>query len=155
MHGFNYPMRVLKKKMDAPDYKPFAVNCTTGQAIDLQSNKLDNIMYRLIQLLFVLTAVAFLYVILVQPVLATSQARDSVNQSLSALGGEDTRTLAKLRQSGEVVSEAVDNGLVTMVVNTDRSRLQENLQLAFALTTVREVYTDGKTIAITFVSSAE
>ncbi|MFF2798201.1 hypothetical protein, partial [Lysinibacillus xylanilyticus] len=66
-----------------------------------------------------------------------------------------TNTINQLRSQGEVVSENFEDGLVTLVIKINRKHLQESLRLAFLLTTVKEVSTDGKTIAVTFISSAK
>ena len=151
----NYPIKVLKRRMSKEDYEPFALDCNTGEYLEVKRGKGECLAFLLLQLLFIVASLAIVYFTIAQPLIQTTQARSTVETTLANLGGEDTETVKLLKNSGTLVSESLDGNLINLVINVDVGELQDALKLAFSISTVKEVYTDGKTLTVTFLSSGK
>lgn len=89
------------------------------------------------------------------PIIQTIEARHSVEKSIERLAEADSSTIQQLQQQGTIVSESLEGNIITIVLKVERKQLEESLGLAFSLSGVKEVSTDGKTIAVSFISSAK
>lgn len=155
MSSFHYPIKVIRKKLSSPNYKPLATDCTTGGSIKLKSSGKDSLKFLILQLVLVIIPLLLVHVIVIDPLIQTSISRSAVEESLVSLSKEDSKAVSTLKNRGAVVSESIDGGLVTLIIDMEKQEMQKSLELAFSLTTLKEVSTDGKTISVSFVSSAK
>lgn len=155
MSSFHYPIKVIRKKLVKPNYKPIAVDCSTGGSIKLNSTNRDSFRFLGFQIVLLIIPLLLVHFIVIDPLIQTSMARSAVEDSLESLSKEDANTIAKLQTKGNLVSESTDSGLVTLVVSMEKTEMKESLELAFSLTTLKEVSTDGKTISVSFLSSGK
>ena len=153
VNQFHYPVRVIKNKIKSPNYKPLIVDCTTGHAIAQKSGKAEKVWFNTIKGLFSLTSVAFIYFILLSPVIETAFANSEVNSSIQEMSAADKNTLNNLRQTYTVVAETKTNAIVNIILKVDKPYTKEVLGKAFSLDGLKEVYTDGTTVSISFVTS--
>lgn len=153
MGTFHYPIKVIRKKFTSPSYKPVAIDCNTGETLKLNSSRKDYIKTFGIQLLLLIVPLLLLHFIVLDPVIQTTISRSAVEDSLVSLSKEDSAVIRTLKDGGVLVSENIDSGLVTLIIEMEKPEMQKSLELAFSLTTLKEVSTDGKTISISFLSS--
>lgn len=151
--AYNYPIKVLKKKFKTEGYKPFVLDSETGHSANLPSTKGKELTITLLRLSALLLALAFLVTIVLSPVAQTFKANSEVRLALSSLGTEEASLLKRIKHEHRVISETVDGDLITLSIANDRGEIRNILEVAFKLKGVKEVYTDGKTVVITFVSS--
>jgi len=150
---FNYPIKILKKRMTKEDYTPFVIDCETGNALKVSDGKSEVFAFFLMQVVFVLLTLWMVFFVVAQPLMQTTNAREIVQESIHSLGGEDVEVVKQLENKGEVISENLDSNVISLVIKVDMGELQKALKLAFSISTIKEVYTDGNTIAISFLSS--
>lgn len=155
MASFYYPIKVIKKKMLLPNYKPVAIDCVTGDSIKLASTKKESAVNFIVQVTLLLVAITTMYFVVIDPVVRTVASNFKVEDNINSLGRVDTATIAKLRARGTLVSETTDNNAVNLTLRIDKAAMQECLDLALSLSTVKEVSTDGDNISIIFLSSAK
>ena len=150
---FNYPIKVLKRKFNQKGYKPFIVDCSTGQRLKVPTDKLEPFLFFIMQLLFIVVAFGLVYFVIAQPVLETSQSKSAVNDAIGAMSLDDSKALQKLMNTGTVVSETTNDNIVSITIDVDRGQFNQAFKQAFNVSTVKEVYTDGEIIVVTFLSS--
>lgn len=156
MNGFNYPIRVLKKKMNSPDFKPYALDCTTGNEIKVKSSNTGGIFAFLFTLIMIIIATTLIYIIVVEPIGKTYIAKSEANEVIASLGGNDKGILRKMEAQSQVISKDLNNGLLQITFNTSSvAEHRSLLKLAFGLSGLKEVYSDGSSLAITLLSSEQ
>lgn len=149
----NYPIKVLKRRMAKKNYEPFALDCKTGEPVKVGKGKSESFIFLIMQLLFILFAMGLVYFTVAQPLIQTTQARSAVENSISEIGGDDYDIVKDLYNRGTVISKTMDGNIISLVIDIEVAEMREALNLAFSISTVKEVYTDGRTLTVTFLSS--
>ena len=154
MISYNYPIRVLYRKLADPNYEPFAVDCSTGQRIELPKGTTGKHKHILKYVVAVILTVLVLYLVVLSPVYQTTVSRYEADKLISSLNTNEIAVVNRLKKQGEILSKTTQNSAVTIHLKVDKSKVDETLAVAFSLPSLKEVTTDGDTIAITFMSSS-
>lgn len=153
MSGFNYPVKVLKKKLSKEDYKPFAIDCGTGSIIKLERGIKTTARSFLVPIAVVLTTVTIAYFVIIEPLVQTTKYRGEIDEVMATMQTATKDTVESFKSTGEVDSEYSENGLITITLDLDKTPVSESIKKAMEIETIKEVTTDDKTITVTFLSS--